>query len=157
MRTGFRGALALGSLAAFTASDDGTVPMSFQPQRVLIIDDHGPCRAVVRELLERRGFAVVAEADGAKAGLEAAEAAAPDAVVLDVHLGDGNGIEVCRALTEANPALAVLLVSADAHDGRWVSDCGAVAFLPKIRLASADLGELLRAGADEDLAGRATG
>ena len=130
--------------------------MSFHPPRVLIIDDHASCRAAERELLELRGFAVVAEADGAKAGLEAAVATAPDAVVLDIHLPDGNGIDVCRALTEANPALVVLLVSADACHGRWASDCGAVAFLPKAQLASADLVGLL-GGAGEDFAGRATG
>src|SRR4051794_25173712 len=128
-----------------------------QPQRVLIIDDHAPFRAATRELLERRGFAVVAEADGARAGVAAAEAVAPDAVVLDVNLPDGNGIDVCRALTEANPALVVLLVSADAHHGRWAGDCGAVAFVPKPRLASADLAGLLRRGADEDLSRPATG
>ena len=131
--------------------------MSFRPLRVLIIDDHARFRAAARELLERRGFAVVAEADGAKTGLAAAEAVTPDAVVLDVHLRDGNGIDVCRALTGANPALAVLLVSADADAGSWVTTCGAVAFVPKTRLASADVGRLLRGGADQDLTGRATG
>jgi len=130
--------------------------MPFQSQRVLIIDDHAPFRAVARELLERRGFAVVAEADGVKAGLAAAEATAPDAVVLDVNLADGNGIDVCRALTEANPALLVLLVSADPNRGRWATDCGAVAFLPKSRLASADLVGLLSRD-EEEATGRATG
>jgi CheY-like chemotaxis protein len=77
--------------------------MSVRPRRVLIVDDHAGFRAVARELLERRGFAVVAEADGAKAGLQAAQAVAPDAVVLDVHLPDGDGIDVCRTLTEAHP------------------------------------------------------
>ena len=127
------------------------------PQRVLIVDDHAGFRAVMREVLERRGFAVVAEADGATAGLEAVEALAPDAVVLDVQLPDGNGIEVCRALTAANPALVVLLVSADAGQGRWTSDCGAIAFLPKARLGSADLAGLLGGGDAEDLSGQETG
>src|SRR3954447_2329916 len=135
----------------------GTVPMSSQPQRVLIIDDHASLRAALRELLERRGFMVVAEAGGAKAGLEAAAAVAPDAVVLDIELPDGNGIDVCRALTRANPGLVVLLVSADVHNGRWAGDCGAAAFVPKARLASADLVGLLRGGADEGLSRRATG
>ena len=128
-----------------------------QPQRVLIIDDHAPFRAAARALLERRGLVVVAEADGAKAGLEAAEAVAPDAVVLDVELRDGNGIDVCRTLTEVNPDLVVLLVSADADNGRWASDCGAAAFVPKVRLASADLGGLLRGEGDGASAARATG
>jgi len=100
---------------------------------VLIIDDHAPFRAAARELLERRGFTVVGEADGAKAGLEAAEAVAPEAVVLDVQLPDGNGIDVCKALTEANPTLAVLLVSADEHHDRSADDCGAVAGQREVR------------------------
>src|SRR3954467_13284857 len=131
--------------------------MSFQPQRVLIVDDHAPCRAAVRELLERRGFSVVGEADGARAGLEAAAAVAPDAVGLDIQWPDGNGIDVCRALIEANLALVVLLVSADPDQGRWAGDCGAVAFLPKGRRAWAALVGLLRGGSEEDLAGRAIG
>jgi DNA-binding NarL/FixJ family response regulator len=146
-----------GSVPAFTKVTPGRFPMSSQPQRVLIVDDHAVCRAVTRQLLERRGFTVVAEADGVKAGLEAVQAVAPDAVVLDIGLPDGNGIDVCRTLTEAHPSLMVLLVSADPLLGRWVSDCGAVAFVPKARLALADLVGLLRRDADEDRTGRATG
>src|SRR4051794_10961121 len=131
--------------------------MSIQPLRVCIIDDHAGFRATARELLERRGCMVVAEADGAKAGLEAIEAVAPDAVMLDIHLRDGNGIDVCRTLSQANPALAVLLVSADPGNGRWATGCGAVGFLPKARLASTDLVGLLCRGADEDFGGQATG
>ena len=130
--------------------------LSSQPQRVLIIDDHASFRAAVRDLLERRGFSVVAEADGATSGLEAAATVRPDAVMLDIHLPDGNGIDVCRVLTEANAALVVLLVSADPDHGRWASDCGARAFLPKARLWSADLVGLLSAGDPEQLTGHAT-
>ena len=128
-----------------------------QPLRVLIIDNHAPFRRLVRELLERRGFDVVAEADGATTGMEAVAALAPDAVVVDVRLPDGNGFDVCRVLTEADPTLAVLLISADVQHARWVGDCGAVAFVHKARLASSDLGGLLGGGADEVHAGRPTG
>src|SRR3954451_3200146 len=134
-----------------------TIPMPPHAQRVLIIDDHASFRAVTRELLERRGFEVVGEADGARAGWDTVAAVTPDAVVLDVNLPDGNGIDVCRAMTALNPALAVLLVSADPRSGRWASDCGAVAFVPKARLASADLRGLLRRDADGELTRRATG
>jgi DNA-binding NarL/FixJ family response regulator len=124
---------------------------------VLIIDDHAPFRTVARELLERRGFVVVAEDDGAATGFEAVAAVAPDAVVLDIHLGDGNGIDVCRALTEANPALVVLLISADTHHGQCVGECGAVGFVAKARLGSPDVVGLPRGGAAEGRAARTTG
>jgi DNA-binding NarL/FixJ family response regulator len=113
--------------------------------RVLIIDDHPSFRTVARELLERRGFTVVAEADDATAGLKAAERVCPEAVLLDVRLPDGDGFDVCEILTRNDPELAVLLVSAD-HLQRHpahVLACGARGFLPKSRLASCDLVALL--------------
>jgi DNA-binding NarL/FixJ family response regulator len=117
-----------------------------QPQRVLIIDDHPQFRSVARELLEQRGLAVVAEADSAASGLETAERVAPEAVLLDLRLPDGNGFDVCHALTRRDPELAVLLVSADEPHGHpaRTRDCGARGFLLKSRLATADLIALLK-------------
>jgi DNA-binding NarL/FixJ family response regulator len=109
--------------------------------RVLIVDD-APCfRGVVRELLERRGYTVAGEADCAAAAIEAAARLAPDAVLLDVQLPDGNGFDVSARLTRTDPAPAVLLVSADedldccAHLER----SGARGFVPKSQLAHAEL------------------
>ena len=126
-------------------------PVSSQPQRVLKIDDHDGVRSVARELFERRGFEVAAEADTGMSGLRAAEQLTPDAVVLDICLPDSNGVEVCRALTRANPGLAVLLASSDELAARRVEavECGAVAVVPKMRLASLDLGGLLRRAQDD--------
>ena len=120
--------------------------MSPNHGRVLIIDDHESFRAVARELLERRGFTVVAKRTAA-AGLAAAERVAPEAVVLDLRLRDGSGFEVCRRLTSADRRRAVLLVSADEPDrGRGhIEDCGARGFVLKSRLAAADLVTLLGA------------
>jgi DNA-binding NarL/FixJ family response regulator len=129
---------------------DGVARIAAQPIRVLIIDDHASFRSVARELLERRGFAVVAEADCAISGLEAAERVAPEAVLLDVRLPDGDGFDVCHALTRRDPELAVLLVSADEphRDSGRIRDCGARGFLPKARLTSSDLVALLTGDAD---------
>src|SRR3954468_12786857 len=41
-----------------------------------------------------------------------------DALVLDVPLPDGTGIDDCRSLTAATPAVVVLQVLADAYHGR---------------------------------------
>ena len=109
--------------------------------RVLIVDDSAPFRTAVRELLARRGYLVVGEADTAARAVEAAERLAPDAVLLDIHLPDGCGFEVSSALTDADPALAVLLTSADdppAWDSR-VEASGARGFVVKNRLARTPL------------------
>ena len=119
--------------------------LSSQPLRVLIIDDHAGFGSAVRELLERRGFAVVAEADSAISGVEAAHRVLPEAVLLDVRLPDGDGFDVCQTLTESDPELAVVLVSTDEpfRSTTHLSACGARGFLLKSRLLSADLMSLL--------------
>lgn len=119
------------------ALGDGHQP----PVRVLIVDDSAPFRTAARELLERRGYFVVGEADGAAGAVEAAKLLAPDAVLLDLHLPDGCGYEVSAVLTGARPELAVLLISADDSlppDGR-VEACGARGFVPKGCLAATPL------------------
>jgi DNA-binding NarL/FixJ family response regulator len=117
--------------------------MSRDPLRVLIVDDHAPFRATARALLERRGFRVVGEAASARASLDAVERTAPEAVLLDVRLGDGDGFDVCRRLTREDPRLAVLLVSADEHRAGRAGDCGARGLVLKSRLAAVDLAALL--------------
>ena len=114
-------------------------------RRVLIIDDHAGFRSVARALLERRGFAVVAEADSVRSGLEAAQRVGPEAVLLDVRLSDGDGFDLCQTLTDGDPDLVVLLVSTDEPpiDPAHVVACGARGYLLKSRLASADLARLL--------------
>src|SRR4051794_9049261 len=125
-------------------------------QRVLIIDDHAAFRAAARAVLERRGFTVVAEADGAKAGLEAAQAVTPDAVMLDIQLPDGT------ASTSAAPRPTPT-------PGSWccwspptpTRVAGPATAAPSRSCPSpAGLsrpGRLLRGDADEDLTGRAIG
>ena len=109
--------------------------------RVLIVDDQPVFRRAARRLLGARGYVVVAEADCAAAALEAVEQLEPDAVLLDVRLGDESGFEVARALTRCDPAVAVLLVSVTDHgDGdEQAHACGARGFLPKKWLAVTDL------------------
>ena len=109
--------------------------------RVLIVDDHPVFRGVARELLEARGYTVVAEADGMATAVEALQRCVPDAVLLDVCLGEESGFDVARALTGMRPDVAVLLVSADEEDrsSERVLRCGARGFVLKARLVKTDL------------------
>lgn len=111
--------------------------------RVLVVDDEPVFRDAARQLLERRGYAVVAEAGCAATALDAVERFAPQAVLLDVRLGDDDGFEVCRTLTRAQPGLAVLLASTcecDAY-GELAASSGARGFVSKARLLDTDFGQ----------------
>lgn len=116
---------------------------SSSAQRVLVVDDQPAFRAAARRLLEQRGYAVVAEAGCAVSALDAVERFAPQAVLLDVRLGDDDGFEVCRTLTSARPGLAVLLASTGEYDeyGELAASSGARGFVSKTKLVDTDFGQ----------------
>ena len=108
--------------------------------RVLIVDDSGPFRGAARRLLERRGYQVVGEADSAAAGFHAVERLKPDAVLLDVRLPDGSGLDLCALLTRDDEAPAVLLVSGNGDlDSSRAKARGARDLVAKTELAHVDL------------------
>ena len=67
-------------------------------RRVLIVDDNRAFRAAARQLLERGGFVVVAEAGDGGEGLRAAKEHTPDVAIVDVQLPDLDGFEVAERL-----------------------------------------------------------
>jgi DNA-binding NarL/FixJ family response regulator len=113
--------------------------------RFLIVDDHPLSRDALRELLEARGHAVVAEASDESGAMDAAARFTPDAVLVDLRLGDESGLDVARALTGAWPQLPIILLSADTGTSpEVVRACGARGFVPKDRLHTVDLAALVR-------------
>ena len=100
---------------------------------------------VARLLLERRGYPVVAEAGCAVTALDAFERFAPEAVLLDVQLGDDDGVDVCRTLMRARPGLAGgadLAPSSPTTAMTLVASSGARGFIRKGRLIDTDFGQL---------------
>jgi DNA-binding NarL/FixJ family response regulator len=111
--------------------------------RVLIVDDSARFRSVARELLERRGYAVVGEADSASAAIRAVEVLAPDAALVDLELPDAPGSELASYLAVRHPAVMVLLTSADGDldANALVEQTQAAGFAPKCELARVHLGQ----------------
>jgi PAS domain S-box-containing protein len=75
--------------------------------KILVVDDSADIRALTSLVLRQAGFDVHEAADGAEA--LAGVAREPDLVVLDIHLPDIDGYEVCRRL-KADPATASIPV-----------------------------------------------
>ena len=91
--------------------------MSEKQVRILIVDDHEVVRMGLRSLLERRaGFLVVGEAGSVAESIRAARQSQPDVVIMDIRLPDGNGIEACREIREADPNTKVIMLTAFADD-----------------------------------------
>ena len=111
---------------------------------VLVVDDHAGFRELARALLEDVGYAVVAEAPDGASALGAVRTLRPDAVLLDVHLPDMDGFAVADALSREQPAPLVVLTSTDADEevGSLLRRSGALRFVAKDALASAQIAAL---------------
>lgn len=94
---------------------------------VLVVDDEREITELIGLFLTKEGFAVHAVNDGADA-VRIAEALSPDLVLLDVSLGDADGIEVCRRLRAGScadvPILFLSCKSEDADIVRGLSEGG---------------------------------
>jgi CheY-like chemotaxis protein len=72
--------------------------------KVLIVDDNKAQGEGLAELLKLKGLTSFYAASGVE-GMQLASSQAVDAVLLDIHLPDMSGFEVCRLL-RAEPATA---------------------------------------------------
>jgi DNA-binding NarL/FixJ family response regulator len=80
---------------------------------ILVADPDDAHRRLVGDVLTRGGFRPVLVASGEEA-LIAAQVEQPQLAVLEVHLGDISGYEVCRELRETlGPAVGIVFVSGD--------------------------------------------
>jgi AmiR/NasT family two-component response regulator len=81
------------------------------PLRVLLAEDETIIRLDLRQLLERRGFDVVAEAGDGEEAVELARSSEPDVAVLDVKMPRLDGIEAARRMLAERPLPIVLLTA----------------------------------------------
>lgn len=86
--------------------------MADGPIRVVLVDDHPMLREGTAALLAAQGdIAVVGQTGRGAEALALVTAAAPDVLLLDLHLPDVGGIEVARQVRAARPAVAILVLS----------------------------------------------
>jgi two-component system response regulator MtrA len=108
--------------------------MTGDRQLVLVADDDEDILVLIRTVLERAGYEVVATRDGA-AAVAAALERRPDLAVLDVAMPELDGLEVLRRLRaeEVMKDLPVLLLSARVQEDDVQSgfDTGANGYVQK--------------------------
>ncbi len=78
---------------------------------LLLIDDDLELCDLLSRWLSQEGFVVAASHDGQQARQQL-QAQSPDAVILDVMLPDGSGLELLKQLRQEHPELPVLMLSA---------------------------------------------
>jgi DNA-binding NarL/FixJ family response regulator len=78
--------------------------------RVFLVDDHELIRTGIRSELSS-SLDIIGEADEVEAAIEIILERRPDVVLLDVHMPDGGGLAVLRAVTPAAPEVRFLALS----------------------------------------------
>ena len=102
--------------------------------RVFLVDDHEIVRRGIADIIDAAGdLQVVGESGTVRGTLGRVAATQPDVVVLDVRLGDGNGVDLCRDIRSAHPDIACLMLTAfdDDDASRLAVVAGAAGYVLK--------------------------
>jgi len=102
--------------------------------KVFLLDDHEVVRRGLKDLINSEpDLEVVGEAGTAEEALEVVSACQPNVAVLDVRLGDGSGVEVCRDIRSAYPEISCLILTSFEDDQALVeaSLAGATGYVLK--------------------------
>ena len=94
--------------------------MTARPITIMIVDDHVVIRSGLRMLIEHdQEMQVVAQAGNRTEALERATTSRPDVIILDILLGDDDGLNFLPELCQASPNSRVLVLTGvqnpDAH------------------------------------------
>src|SRR5579859_6752512 len=135
----------LGQAAGAPLRPAGSEASSQQHPTILIVDDNTRYRTQMRRMIARKWpQARIYEGENLRSAIQLAEETHPSLALIDVVLGDENGIDCARLMKATSPATRIVLISAypDREFHRRGLDAGAVAFLDKKDLNAAALYEL---------------
>lgn len=101
---------------------------------ILVVDDEGPVRALLRDTLELDGYDVTEAADGPSA-LAAYQSERPDGIILDIMMPGISGIDVLREIrgsADGSDVPVILLTAAGDDKTTWDGwSAGASCYLTK--------------------------
>jgi two-component system response regulator RegA len=111
---------------------------------LLLVDDDKPFLTRLGRAMEARGFAV-RMADTVAEGIAEVRKQAPGYAVIDLRLGDGNGLDVIEALHNARPDARVVVLTGYGNIATAVTavKLGAIDYLAKPADADAVYGALV--------------
>jgi two-component system NarL family response regulator len=85
--------------------------------RLLLVDDHFVVRSgLAASLMLEDDMRIVAEANDAKEAVTAFEAHHPDVVLMDLQMGETNGVDAVATICQDHPAARILVFSSFARD-----------------------------------------
>ena len=127
--------------------DADTDPLRGEPITILLVDDNARYRRQLRRMVGKIcPQASIYEAENIQTATQLSESMTPHLILLDVVLGDEDGIHCTRRLKVISPASRVVLITAypDREFHRRGLEAGAVALLDKKDLDAAALSQVIQ-------------
>lgn len=80
--------------------------------RIVLADDLSFMRMVQKEILEEKGYEIVAEAADGIEAVDAFKRVKPDVIILDITMPNMNGLDAMHKIFEQDPAAKIIICSA---------------------------------------------
>ena len=82
----------------------------FENKSLLLVDDDNPFRERLARAMEKKGFSVV-QAESVQKGIDTVKTSKPGFAVVDLRLGDGNGLDVVKEIQNSNSESRVIMLT----------------------------------------------
>jgi DNA-binding NarL/FixJ family response regulator len=118
--------------------------------RCLIVDDNALFLEGAAALLRREGLDVIGVASNSAQAIQLVSELRPDVTLVDIDLGDEDGLEVARRLSDdAAVQSKVILISTHSEEdlAHLIAMSPALGFVPKTRLSAQAIRDLLEPAA----------
>ncbi len=111
--------------------------------RVLVVDDSGMSRKMLKNILEEEGYSVIAEASDGAEGVLAYKQCSPDLVTLDITMPNMDGTQALRQIIDFDEDAKVIMITAAGQQHKIIEalKVGAEKFVTK----PFEKGEVLKA------------
>jgi len=84
---------------------------------VLVVDDAAFMRVTIKNMLEKNGYNVVAEAENGKVAVQRYKELKPDIVTMDITMPEMDGISALKAIMQEDKNAKVIMLSAMGQQG----------------------------------------
>ncbi len=102
-------------------------------KRIMIVDDAIFMRMKLKDIVEKNGYEVVAEAQNGAEAIEKYRTERPEIVTMDITMPEMNGIEALKGIKRIDPHAKVLMCSAMGQQAMVMEaiQAGAIDFIVK--------------------------
>jgi len=99
--------------------------------KIFIVEDHHVVRRGLKEMLQEFDYNVCGEADDIRTGLEGISTQLPDAVIVDLSLGNEDGIDIIQEVQALNIPVLVFSMHEDPIHVQRALQAGALGYVTK--------------------------